>query len=249
MCVVCLNAGLRLALPLAVAGLVLSGCSGDDEPGGQPSSTGTPTPTAPEVEVPDGVELTEAGTELAIGEPASAIFAAGPARVSTIELTVTRVVKGSMERDFTNFGLSPEQRAQEPYYVTVEVTNTGPAALGGATPPVRALDSTDTYFPPTSLVGNLPACQGAPLPKPFDTGESVTTCLLFIAEPDTTVTEIQLRPYAGFDPVSWAVPESVELAAERRERAEEREREREGKPGKPGDDGKAGKPGKERDGG
>nr|CAA9339241.1 MAG: hypothetical protein AVDCRST_MAG46-1894 [uncultured Nocardioidaceae bacterium] len=183
--------------------------------------------------MPGGVALTEAGTELAIGEPASAIFTAGPNRVSTIELTVTRVAKGSMERDFTNFGLTDQQRIQEPYYVTVKVTNTGPAAVGGASLPVRALDSTDTFFPPTSLVGNLPVCQGTPLPKPFETGDSLTTCLLFIAEPDTTVTEIQLRPYAGFDPVSWVLPESVELAAERRERAEQREQERDDKPREP----------------
>ena len=234
MCVVRRHAGPRLGLSLAAAALALGGCSVDDEPAEQSPSTRSPTPDAPEVEVPEGVELTDAGTELRIGDPASVIFAAGANRVSTIKVAVTRVVKGSMERDFTNFGLTAQQRKQEPYYVTVKVTNTGPGALGGSTPPVRALDSTDTYFPPTSLVGDLPVCQGGPLPTPFDVGDSVTTCLLFIAKPDTTVTEIQLRPYARFDPVSWAVPESVELAAGRRELSRQREQERDDQPGRPG---------------
>ena len=212
--------------------LALGACSGENQPPEKPA--GSSTPAAPEVDVPEGVELTEAGTELAIGAPASAIFQARPDRVSTIEMTVTKVVKGSMERDFTSFALTASERSQQPYYVTVEVTNTGPSPLGGAAAPVRALDSTDTYFPPTSLVGNLPACPGgSPLPKPFDPGDKVTTCLLFIAKKDTTLTEVQLRPYAGFDPVSWPVPDSVERAAERRERDEQHAGEKPDEPRKP----------------
>ena len=206
-------------LALAVL-FVLGGCS-DDEPEAEPTPAPTPTVRPPDVAVPEGVELTEAGAELALGEPASAVFQAGRNRVSTIALRVTRVVKGSMERDFTNFGLTAKQLQQEPYYVSVKLTNTGPNPLGGASAPLWVLDSTNTYFPATTLVGHLPSCQGGPLPKPFTTGDSVSTCLLFLAEPGTTVEEIQLRPYEGFEPVVWAVPESVELAAQRRERRDQ----------------------------
>jgi len=223
----------RTVLPLVAAAIVLAGCTGDDEPTDPATSTATPTATAPEVEVPAGVELTAAGESLTIGDPAAVIFQAGPDRVSTIELAVTKVIKGSMERDFGNFALSDEQVEQEPYYVTVQVTNTGPAALGGSAAPLWALDSTDTYFPPTSLVGNLAACPGgAALPKPFAEGDSLTTCVLFIAEAGTTVSEVQLRPYEGFEPVSWAVPASVERAAERRDRAAQKpDRKPDRKPG------------------
>jgi hypothetical protein len=54
-------------LALAVL-LVVGGCS-EDEPAAVPPSATTPTVRAPEVDVPEGVELTEAGTELALGEP------------------------------------------------------------------------------------------------------------------------------------------------------------------------------------
>jgi hypothetical protein len=205
---------------LALAVLFAGGCS-EDEPEAVPTSAATPTVSAPDVEVPEGVELTEPGAELPLGEPASAVFRAGRDRVSTIEVRVTRVVKGSMKRDFTNFGLTAKQLQQEPYYVSVKVTNTGPNPLGGASAPVWALDSGNTYFPATTLVGHLPACQGGPLPKPFATGDSVSTCLLFLAEAGTTVEEIQLRPYEGFDPVVWVVPQAVEVAAQRRERREQ----------------------------
>lgn len=224
----------RLAFALALASLALSACTADAEPGDDSTSTGTPGPPAPEVDVPAGVELTDAGTELAIGEPAAVVFRAGRGRVSTIEVAVTKVVKGSMRRDFTNFGLSRKQLAEHPYYVTLKVTNTGPGPLGGAAPPVWALDSTDTYFPPTSLVGHLPACPGAPLPKPFDAGDSATRCLLFIAAADSTVEQVQVRPYEGFEPVWWAVPGSVERAAQRREQRAQVRAERSEKPGKPG---------------
>jgi hypothetical protein len=216
--------------------LVVGGCS-VDEPGAEPTPAATPTVPAPEVDVPEGVELTDPGAQLALGEPASAVFRAAPGRVSTIEVRVTKVVKGSMRRDFANFGLSAKQLLQEPYYVTAEVTNTGPNPLGDTTVPVWALDSGDTYFPETALAGSVPACPGAPLPQPFAPGDSVTICLVFLAEADTTVVEVQLRPYEGFEPVSWAVPRSVELAAQRRERRERAGSGTGGRPRKPGDRG------------
>jgi hypothetical protein len=58
-----------------------------------------------------------------------------------------------------------------------------------------------------------------------------------LAQPGTTVEEVQLRPYEGFEPVSWAVPESVELAAQRRERREQPGGGRADKPRKPSDRG------------
>jgi hypothetical protein len=57
---------------------------------------------------------------------------------------------------------------------------------------------------------------------------------LFIAKAGTTVEQVQLRPYEGFEPVWWAVPESVELAAQRRERREQERSDRGGKGDKRG---------------
>lgn len=204
--------GYRAASSLVVA-LALAACSGDAEPSEGP--TDAVTPPAPNVAVPPGVELTEAGTELALGEAAAVIFKAGRGRTGTITVNVTDVTTGLMRRDFANFALSTKELTQVPYYVRVKVTNTGPAELGATTPPVHALDSTDTYFPPTSLVGDLPVCPGGPLPERFSTGDSVASCLLFLAKAGTTIEQVQLRPYEGFDPVWWAVPKRVGKPAKR----------------------------------
>lgn len=165
---------------------------------------------APKVDVPRGVQLSEEGSELAIGETASAIYRADRSRVSVVDVTVTSVLRGSIGRDFTTFNLPEKVAEQTPYYVRVRVTNDGPGQLAGAAVPVYALDSTATYFPATSLLGRLPACPGGPLPTPFAPQDTQTRCLLFLVPDGVRIQEIQLRPYEGYDPVSWTVSDRVE---------------------------------------
>lgn len=194
--------------------LVLAGsaCSGDEAPEAAPEPTASTEPPvpAPEVKVPAGVELTEQGTELPIGERATAIYAADGSRTSVVGVTITGILVGSIARDFATFQLPDKVRKQTPYYVTVRVTNQGPGALGGSSVPVFALDSTATYFPATTLLGTLTACPGGPLPKPFEPEDTQARCLLFLAQPGESLDELQLRPYEGYDPVSWTVPDRVE---------------------------------------
>jgi len=197
---------------LAALALGASACSGDEpaEPAPEPTGPSEPAAAPPEVKVPRGVELTREGSELAIGDTASAIYRADRRRVSVVEVSVRSILEGSIARDLATFDLPDKVRGQTPYYVTVRVTNDGPTKLGGASVPVYALDSTATYFPATTLLGTLPACPGGPLSEPFAPKDTQTRCLLFLARQGKTLEELQLRPYEGYDPVSWTVPARVE---------------------------------------
>lgn len=197
---------------LAAVVMAASACSGDDPvpPPPEPTVPTRPPAPAPKVTVPQKVELTEEGSELALGATASAIYQADRTRVSVIDVRVRTILEGSIERDFATFDLPDKVRQQTPYYVKVTVINQGPAPLGGAAVPVYALDSTATYFPATTLLGTLTACPGGPLPEPFAPKQTQSRCLLFLVQPGEKLEEVQLRPYRGYDPVSWTVPRRIE---------------------------------------
>lgn len=195
---------------LAVA---LAGCSDDDGGGSDSDATESPTPTAPSVSVPAGVTLTEPGTSLDLGQPASAVYDAGNERVSVITVTVHKVVAGSMKRDFKSFALEPRQLQSTPYYATVTVRNAGPGQLGRAAVPLYGYDSTNTYFPSSPIVGDLDICRGGPLPSSFGPRATRQTCLVFLVDKGVTLESVELRPYEGFDPVRWPVPEDPRPSA------------------------------------
>jgi hypothetical protein len=198
-----------VAAVLALVGpLTLAGCS-DDGGDSSDSDAGSESPTAtgPSVAVPAGLTLTEPGTDMDLGQPASVVYDAGPDRVSVLTVTVHKVVTGSMKRDFKNFVLRPKQLASTPYYATATVRNAGPGQLGRASVPLYGHDSTNTVFPATTLVGDLDACPGGPLPESFGPKATARTCLVFLVDRGVTLETVELRPYDGFDPVSWPVPE------------------------------------------
>jgi hypothetical protein len=196
------------ALAAAVVLAAFAGCSddGDGDGDSDADASESPTPTGPSVAVPDGVTLTEPGSSLDLGEPASVVYDAGHERVSVLTVTVDKVVAGSMKKDFKNFALEPEQLRSTPYYATATVRNAGPGQMGRAAVPLYGHDSTNTYFPASPIVGELDTCQGGPLPQSFGPGSTSRTCLVFLVDQDVTLDAVELRPHDGFDPIEWAVP-------------------------------------------
>jgi hypothetical protein len=200
------------ALGVVVLLLDVSACSGDDNDGaGADALSTSPSASAPQVAVPAGVTLTDPGSTLEVGQPASVVYKAGPGRVSVVTVTVTKIAVGSMRRDFAHFALDPEQMRSTPYYVTATVRNAGPGQLGRAALPLYGHDSTNTFFPAVTLVGDLDACTGGPLPATFGPKATQRTCLVFLVHHGAKLDSVELRPYDGFDPVRWAVPESVKV--------------------------------------
>ena len=200
----------RLTSLLALLLLALvSGCGGDDS-GSSDDASESPTATGPSVNVPAGVSLTDPGTSLDLGQPASVVYDAGQKRVSVITVTVRKIVTGSMKRDFKNFVLGPKELKSTPYYVTATVHNDGPGKLGQAKVPLYGYDSTNTYFSASPIVGDLGVCPGGNLPESFGPKATKQTCQVFLVGKGVTLDEVELRPYEGFEPIRWPVPASEE---------------------------------------
>ena len=201
------------AVALLLVLIPVSSCSGDDESGASSGSSESPTASGPSVAVPAGVTLTNPGSDLDLGQPASVVYAAGPDRASVLIVTVRKIAAGSMKKDFKNFVLSPRELKSTPYYVTATVHNAGPGKLGGAKVPLYGFDSTNTYFPASPIVGDLDVCKGGALPESFGPKATVQTCQVFIVNPGVTLDAVELRPNNSAEPIRWQVPESANAKA------------------------------------
>lgn len=196
-------AALVLALTLA---LTLAACGGgeDAEPADAPAS-GSPSSAAPtpDVEVPDGVRLTDPGSELGFGETATVAYEAGAQRGTVLGLTVLGVRTGQV-RDLSAFQLDAATRASTPYYVRVQVTNEGTTDLGGAGVPLFAVDGRDVLIQPSSFTTGFERCPSTPLPERFGPGEEATRCLVYLVpEAGEELAAISYRPLQTFDPITW----------------------------------------------
>ena len=156
------------------AALVLSACGGGDE------AAPSPTVKTPKgFDLPEGVTLTEPGTKLAVGKPASVVLTAGDNAASAVTTTVDDVEKGKIA-DFKFFSLDAASKTATPYYVTATVKNEGPAGLGGLSAPLVAHDDSDTIYPPNAINGAFKPCPGGSLPQSFLPGKSAEVCLVFL---------------------------------------------------------------------
>ena len=192
----------RIAL-MAATGLVLTACSaGPGSTTDEPTASTSPSPTST-VSVPPAVTLTEPGTDLSFGDPASVIFEPNQTRGSVLELTVTGVTKGSIE-DFSAFILDDYTKAATPYYAEVTVSNVGEGEVGEAPVPLWGVDGENTLLPAASFTTSFPRCTSEPLPKRFAAGDSVETCLVYLAPEGGTLEAVSFRPDQEFDPIQWA---------------------------------------------
>ncbi|MET0447818.1 MAG: hypothetical protein ABW004_05410 [Aeromicrobium sp.] len=188
-----------VAIAGVTASLVLAGCSSssDDVP------KATPTASVPAgFEVPDGVTLTKGGTSLAVGKPATVAYQVGDTAGSAVTVTVAEITPGTID-DFRFFSLDEATRKSAPYYVTVKVTNDGPAGLGGGALPIFALDSTNTNLPATDIVGTFKPCRTATLPASFLPKATANLCLVYLVPEGSTLRSITLQTGATKDAISW----------------------------------------------
>lgn len=199
----------RLVALVAVAGLTLAGCSsGDGAPSAElsasPSDSGSPTesPTA-DVTVPEGVAVTAQGTDLSFGEPAVVVFEPDQKRTTLLELTVTKAREGSID-DFLGFILDdPYKRKANYFYVDVTVKNVGEGDVGGSPVPLWGVNGDNTLLPPVNFTTEFKKCASTPLPKKFEAGDSVDTCLVYLSPDKGTLESLSFRPDQAFDPIEW----------------------------------------------
>ena len=212
----------RRAAPLLAVGLLaVAGCGGgaggDDAAPSSPASTsgsagatasdgavpGTPTLPTPYAEVPAGVTLTPPGTELAVGDPATAAWSIGRDRFGVVDVTVVRVQQTSLARTFRGFELSGAPEDAVPYLVTAEVTNVGTGDLGGRRVPLYARDGEGRLVEGTVVPDTFRACPQGSLPETLAPQASTRTCQVFLVPGDADLAGVSFVPPAPEETITW----------------------------------------------
>ena len=191
--------GVAASAALALSGL--AGCSDSGGPSKEPTSTASPT-EASSSGVPEGVALTEPGSQLAFGDSATVAYEVR-GKGSVLELTVSSAKQGQL-KDFVGFDMSdPLQKNASYYYVRVAVTNKGDKRFGGVEVPLWGISGTNTLLPPVKFTSAFKKCPTDALPATFAPGATFRTCLVFLSPNKGSLEGVSYRPLASFDPIEW----------------------------------------------
>lgn len=210
--------GGRLVVAVLMVGL-LGGCSGStpesEDPEEQPSETSassspepsTTSPTAGETSylpVPEGVELTPQGSDLAVGDAAVVAWEPRQDLVGVLDVTVTRLERTSFDESFQGWQLDAETRRSTPYFVRVSVENAGDSEVGGRDVPLYAVDPADTLISASTFQARFEPCPGnGVFPKTFGPGDAKDLCLVYLVPDGGELTAVSFRPSQDFDPITW----------------------------------------------
>lgn len=186
------------AIGIAAAFVVLLTACGGDDPGPKPR---TDVPKG--FDVPAGVTITQGGSTLELGQPASVVYQVEKGATSVITVAVDEVKKGNIKKDFTFFSLDEKTKSSTPYYVRVAVENNGPSGLGGVTIPVLAHTSSNTVYPPSELVGTFKPCPNPALPESFLESSKSDLCLVFFLPRGERLSTVDLRTGSEADAIHW----------------------------------------------
>jgi len=192
---------------------VLAGCGGGGDDGNEPDGDDGPSPTAettpteeePYLPVPEGVELTEPGSELTVGDPAIIAWQPRQNLIGVLDVAVTRLEKTTFAESFEGWDVKQEQKQKlTPYFVHSTVSNRGDTNLSGRLVPLYAEDSTNTLLEPTEFKdGAFKPCPGGTLPKGFSTNDTTDVCMVYLLGDGLDLTSITFRPTSTFDPITW----------------------------------------------
>lgn len=197
-----------LVATLAAGALALAGCSSSDdgeEPETPPSIGGSPTSVSmgPQyLPVPDGVELTEQGSQLSVGDSAVVAYEPRQDLVGALDIQVNRLETTSI-KDFSAWQLSDAQKASTPYYVRARVENVGDTDLGGREVPLYVVNEDNVLLEPTPFASSFKPCPSTPLPEKFGPGEVARVCLVYLAPDQGDLEAVSFRPDETFNPITW----------------------------------------------
>lgn len=184
--------------------LVLTACSGEDaEPAADPTEgTSSSAAEEPYLPVPDGVELTAQGSELALGDTATVAYQPRQDEVAALELTVTSLQEASFKL-FEGWDLSAKDKKNAPYFIEVKAENVGETDLGGNDVPIYAVDGENRLVEASSFASRFNPCPSTPFPKKFGPGKSHKTCLVYLVPDKGELVAASFRPTEEFNPVVW----------------------------------------------
>lgn len=197
-------------LVAALAGaLTLAGCSGSDggaepDPGATSGRTAGGAPGAtPYLPVPDGVELTEPGSQLAVDDHAVVAYRPRQDQVAALDIVVTKLEKTSI-KDFAAWQLSDAQQASTPYYVRARVENVGDTDLGGRPVPLYVVNEDNVLLESTPFASSFQPCPSTPFPEKFAPGDTARVCLVYLAPDHGDLVSVSFRPEETFNPITWS---------------------------------------------
>ena len=194
----------RLLALIVVLALALAGCSADgDTPDAE--ETASPTETAeaePYLPVPDGVELSEQGSTLAVGDSATVAYEPRQDLVGAMEITVTSMEKATFDL-FVGWDITKQIRSTAPYFVRAKVTNVGDTDLGGRPVPLYIVDGENRLIESSLFTGSFKPCEGASFPKKFKNGDTLKACMVYLAPGKGDLTAVSFRPTQEFNPIVW----------------------------------------------
>lgn len=198
----------RLAVLGLASALTLSSCSTDPDEADaeETAATSTPSVTATtntsQFELPDGVTLTDEGSDLELGATATVAWEPRAGVVGVLDITVEQIEQATL-KDFTGWTLDKTTRQSTPYFIRGQVENTGDIDLGGLPVPLYIVDGTNTLIQASSFASRFKPCRSEPLPAKFAPGKQREVCLVYLAPERGELEAVSFRPTQEFDPITW----------------------------------------------
>jgi hypothetical protein len=192
---------------VALAATALTACSkGSDDPAASDKSASSASSTEPPyLEVPEGVELTARGTQLAVGDPATVAWQPSAEQIGAVTISVTKLQKVSL-KTLAAWTLTAKTRKSQPYFVRAKVTNVGDKKLDKLPLPLYAVVGDNTYVTASSFDIAFKPCPSVNLPAKFKPGSSVNLCWVYLAPDRGKLTGVSFYPGPWFDPIVWDGP-------------------------------------------
>lgn len=185
----------------------LAGCSDDDGAKGDdgPSPSESSQSAEPYLPVPAGVELTEPGSDVGVGEPAVIAWQPREKVVGVLDITVSKLEETTFALSFEGWDVKAEEKKDvTPYFVHATVINRGDTNLTGSIVPLYAVDSSDTLVEPTKFTEEFKPCPGGTLPKGYSTGDTAEVCMVYLIGKGLKLAGVTFRPTQDFDAITWS---------------------------------------------
>lgn len=195
---------------------LLAGCGGSDDDGAdqdEPTTESSSTesasadPTDGYLPVPEGVVLTEPGTTLGFGDPATIAWRPRQDTLVALDLTVERIDRTSYKESFEGWVVTKEMRGKVPYFVRVKATNVGDEPAGELLVPLYGYTAAATMYEPLDFREEIfEPCPGGMLPETLRPAKSADLCFVYLLPEDQDLASAAFDPVGELLPVTWSGP-------------------------------------------